>query len=203
MPTHRRHLLITLVASAAGPVLLSGCAGLGGPTVITLGEAELVGLVNRAFPLQRRLLEVLDVQLSAPHLHLLPERNRLAVDLTLTTQERLLGGSGRGRLGFDSALRWEPADATVRLNQVRVQQLGFDSGGAPALDAVAASPSASGPASGAQRLGRTLAERLLEDLVIYRLSPERQASLRQLGLQPGAVTVTARGVEITLSRSAG
>ena len=37
-----------------------------------------------------------------------------------------------------------------------------------------------------------LAERMLENQSIYKLSPERLASLRQMGLQPGAVTVTAR-----------
>ena len=46
---------------------------------------------------------------------------------------------------------------------------------------------------------RILAERALEDLAVYRLSADRQATLRQWGVQPGAVTVTARGVEITLA----
>lgn len=204
--TRRRALLITLAGlPGAGTLLLgSGCAGLGGPTVITLGETELAGLVGRAFPLQRRVLELLDVQMSAPRLRLLPERNRLAVDLALQTQERLLGHSGRGQLQFDSALRWEAQDASIRLTQVRVQQIGFDGGGLPAgAAAAAAALPASGPASASQRLGRALAERMLEDLTVYRVSTERQASLRQMGLQPGAVTVTARGVEITLARSGG
>jgi len=42
---------------------------------------------------------------------------------------------------------------------------------------------------------------MLEDLPIHRLSAERLAALRQWGLQPGAVTVTARGVELTLARA--
>jgi hypothetical protein len=43
-----------------------------------------------------------------------------------------------------------------------------------------------------------LAEKLLEDLVIYRLPADKLEQLRRLGVAPGAVSVTSRGVEITL-----
>ena len=193
------------------------CAGLTGPTVITLTEAELASLIARSFPITRRVLEVIDVQMLAPRLRLLPAQNRLAVDLTVASQERIFGKMGRGHLVFDSALRFEPRDATVRLTQVRVQQLTLDMGGAlPAgvgapdtavLPAVASAPpdataaSQAGPTGPAARLGTALAARALEDLSIYRVPADRLASLRQLGLQPGAVTITARGLEITLARA--
>lgn len=212
--THHRRTFLRRGAALTLPGVplawLGGCAGLGGPTVITLGEAELAQLVSRAFPLQRRLFELLEVDLAAPAVRLQPERNRLAVALDIAAQERLFSKAAKGRLVFDSALRYEPVDASVRLQQVRVSQLSLD-GGAVVPGAVAAAlPAAAAPAPGAsapatslsQRLGQALAERMLENLSIYRLSPERLASLRQLGLQPGAVTVTARGVEITLARAA-
>jgi hypothetical protein len=212
---NRRNLLRLLarVAPLAAMTWITGCAGVLGPQVITLSEAELAGLINRAFPMQKRLLELLDVQLAAPRLRLLPERNRLALDLTLSTQERLSGKSARARLAFDSALRYAPGDATVRLTQVQVQRLEVEAGtvlatppGASSSTSAGASPSASAAAAAsaqagaAGRIGNALAERVLEDLVIYRVSAERLASLRQLGLQPGAVTVTVRGLEITLAR---
>lgn len=188
---------------------LAGCANLGGPSVVTLGQADLNALMGRAFPVQKRVLELIDVTLSAPSLQLLPERNRIAVVLALASQERVFGLAGRGRLDFDSALRYEPRDATLRLTQVRVQQLTLE-GGLPQPPAAAASAasgssttsSASSPAANRlARLGSALAERALDELVLYTVPAERLASLRQLGLQPGAVTVTARGVEITLARS--
>ena len=233
---NRRHALITLTASATGllTVQMVGCAGLVGPTVITLSEAEIAALIERSFPLTRRVLEVLDVQLQAPRLHLLPAQNRLAVDLTVQTQDRLFGKTGRGQLLFDSALRYDPRDATVRLTQVRVQQVNLSAGSAvttaagpplaphpapipprnpppvpPLLPALsgpigpagpAGPPGPPGPPSTSTRLGNALAERVLDDLVIYRVPADRLASLRQLGLQPGAVTITARGLEITLAR---
>jgi hypothetical protein len=187
---------------------LAGCAGMGGPTVITLTESDLASLVTRAFPVQRRVLDLLDVTLTTPTLRLQPERNRLALVLDLASQERLFGKSAKGRLAFDSALRYEPSDASVRLVQVKVQQLSFEGGAAvpgalaAALPAPApATAGASAPSGIAQRLGQALAERMLENLSIYKLSPERLASLKTLGLQPGAVTVTSRGVEITLAKA--
>lgn len=190
----RRHWLLTL-ASAALP-LLSGCAGLGGPRVITLDEAELSRLVARAFPMNRRLLELLDLQLSAPRLQLLPDSNRLAVALAVAAEDRVFGGIGRGELAFDSALRWSPEDATLRLAQVRVRRIELMASGDPRG---AAREPAFTLAGGARRIGQALAELVLEDLAVYRLSAERQQQLRRQGLQPGAVTVTARGVEITLA----
>lgn len=193
----RRHFCAVGACAAlplAGMTGLTGCASPGAPRVITLSEVELAALVGRAFPLNQRVLELLDVQLAAPQLRLLPERNRLAVDLSLSSRERLRGTEARGRLVFDSALRYEPQDASVRLTQVRVQQVQLDSAGpsptAPAADRLTGNT---------QRLAQVLVERALEDLAVYRISAERQASLRQWGVQPGAVTVTARGLEITLA----
>jgi len=214
---NRRFALTALTVAAAPLGLLVACSGLTGPTVITLTEAELAALIARSFPITRRVLEVIDVQMMAPRLRLLPAQNRLAVDLTVASQERIFGKTGRGQLVFDSALRFEPRDASVRLTQVRVQQFNLDTGGAlpaglgaPAVPVVPVAPSAQPGAAGASqagptgpgaRLGTALAERALEDLSIYRVPADRLASLRQLGLQPGAVTITARGLEITLARA--
>ncbi len=188
MPLSRRDGLVRAASLIALPAWLAGCASLGGPTVITLGQPELNSLLERSFPLQRRLLDWLDVSLSRPTLQLLPERNRIAVAVAVLTQERLSARSARLALGFDSALRYEPRDASLRLNAVRVQRLGLDS-------AASVGP----PAGFLARLGQALAEQALENLALYSVPADRLAALRRLGLQPGAVTVTARGVEITLA----
>ena len=201
-PLSRRHLVALAGLASLGSALLgglAGCAGLGGPQVITLGQAELDKLLARKFPMTRRVLELLDVTLSAPRLQLLPERNRIAVLLDLASRERLSGLAGRARLDFDSALRYEPRDATLRLTQVRVQQLSLDGGGPPGP--AATTPAGPGAASLLARLGQSLVETALEDLTLYSVPAERLADLRRLGLVPGAVTVTARGVEITLAKS--
>ena len=189
---NRRNLMAAMSAAAAAG--LAGCAGLGVPTVITLSETELRLLLAGVFPIQRRVLELLDLELTAPMLRLLPAQNRLALTLNLSSRERLSGKVGSGHLGFDSMLRYDARDASVRLTQVRIDRLSFEAG------AAAASKPSAEPGNVA-RIGQALAERAFEDLVIYRVSAERQATLRQLGLQPGSVTVTARGLEITLARA--
>ena len=71
----RRRLLLPLAAA-----LLASCAGLGGPKVITLDEAELARLVARHFPLERRAFELIELRVEAPQMALLPQSNRLATE---------------------------------------------------------------------------------------------------------------------------
>ena len=113
------------------------------------------------------------------------ELNRLGSTFDLSAADRLFGKAVQGTLGIDCALRFEPADDSIRLTQVAVQQFQFDSGGS------ALPPQA-------RRIGALLAERMLEDLAIYRLKPEQAERLRAAGLRAGTVAVTSRGVEVTL-----
>lgn len=165
---------------------LVACAGLMGPPKVTLSQSEIEGLVQRNFPIDRLLMEIFDVTVHAPRVQLVPERNRLAAVVDVRARNRLFAGTWQGQLHFDAALRWEPRDQTVRLSQVRVQDLALAQPGALNRSTL-------------ERLGAAVAERVLEDSSIYRLSAERAAQMHKLGVEPGAVTVTSRGVEITFA----
>jgi Protein of unknown function (DUF1439) len=167
--------------------LLLACSQLGGPRVITLSEADIATRLARVFPLDQRLLEVLDVRVQTPQVRLLPETNRLATELDLQATDRLFGRSTGGHLAMDSALRYDAQEGAVRLSHVRVSQLRLDSGEARLQGF-------------ADRLAPLIAEKLLENLAIYRFKPEDLQKVEASGLQPGAVTVTARGVEVTLAK---
>jgi hypothetical protein len=169
-------------------VLLAGCAGMGVPRSITLGEAELQAQLARRFPMQRSLLDTFELQLSDPTLRLDAPARRLATELTLRGSDRRSGRSLQGRLALDYGLRFEPADASIRLVQPRIESLQFEP--EPGL-----SPRRS---EMAQRVGIALAERLLEDLVLYRVPPERLERLKAAGFRPGTLQVTPAGVEITI-----
>ena len=180
MPNRRAALSALTFAVAAA---LAGCAGLGWPRNVTLSQADLQRAIERQFPHQRRVLEVIDINVARPTLRLLPERNRIATDLDLAASERLSGRSVRGSLSLDYALRYEPGDASVRLTQVRVQEAKLDLG--------------AGPLSGASaRVGALLAERLLDDFVLYRADPERLKTIQRLGIQAADIAVTDRGIEL-------
>ncbi|HOM15347.1 MAG TPA: hypothetical protein PLB41_18750 [Rubrivivax sp.] len=173
-------------ALALAALLLAGCAGV--PRSITLSEAELQAQLARRFPLQRSVLDSIELQLSDPVLRLDAPANRLATELTLQGSERRSGRSVQARLALDYGLRWEPSDGSVRLVQPRVRSLQF-------ADAALGSTRR---AELLQRMGITLAERLLDDLVLYRVPEARLQTLRAAGYRPGALQVTPAGLEITI-----
>ncbi|HMO48968.1 MAG TPA: DUF1439 domain-containing protein [Rubrivivax sp.] len=174
-------------ALAAAAALLGGCAALL-PASIVVSEAELQAQLQRRFPLQRSLLDSVDLELADPRVRLDASAQRIATELTLRGSERRSGRGLQGRLALDYALRYERADASVRLVQPRVQSLQFDE--APGLSGRRA--------ESLQRIGLALAERLLDDLVLYRVPPQRLERLRRAGVQPGVLQVTPEGLEITL-----
>jgi len=165
---------------------ISGCANMGGPRTITLTQAELAQLLEKQFPLDRRMMEVLDVQVSSPRLKLLPESNRLATELDVTARDRLFGRALSGALALDYALRYDEVENAIRLTQVRVNR----------FELTAVPENMRGVAN---RLGALLAEQLLNDFAIYRVKPETLKAAGVMGVKPGAVTVTSRGVELTLA----
>lgn len=181
--TRRRLIGAALLLPLLGAI--GGCAGLGGPRVVTLDEAELAALVEKQFPFDRRLLEIVDLRVSAPSLRLVPERNRLASELQLRLSDRLYGQALEGRVALDYALRWDAAAQALRLADVRVGTV--ELGGATGTLGAAA-----------RGLGPLLAEQLLADAVIWRPRPEDLADRLGGRWQPGAVDVTRRGVEIRL-----
>jgi hypothetical protein len=163
-------------------MLLAACATLD-PRHVTLSGAEVQSLVERRFPRQQRVMELLDVTLANPVVKLVPERNRLATTMDLQASERLSGRALRGSLALDHSLRFEASDATVRLANVKVEDMKLELAGTPL----------SGQAA---RLGALLAERALDDFVIYRVSDERRQTMARLGVNNADVAVTARGIEL-------
>jgi hypothetical protein len=169
-------------------LLLTACVGLGVPSSITLGEAELQAQLDKRFPMQRSLLDTFELNLYEPRLRLDPQARRLATDLALRASDRRSGRSVQGRLALDYALRYEPSDATIRMVRPRIESLALDT----------ASGLAPHQAELVQRMGMALAERLLDDLVLYRVPVERLDRLKAAGLRPGTLQVTPKGVEITI-----
>ena len=174
-------------AATLAALLLAACAGLV-PRAIVLSESELQAQLDRRFPLQRSLLDSFELELSDPRMQLEASSGRLTTELTLRGSDRRSGRSLQGRLALDYALRYEPADGSVRLVQPRVQSLQFDD--TPGLS--------SRRSENMQRMGIVLAERLLDDLVLYRVPAQRLETLRRAGYRPGTLQLTPAGLEITI-----
>ncbi len=169
-------------ALIAAMFMLAACASIDRRHV-TLSPAEVQALVERQFPRQQRVMDLLDVNLANPVVTLVPERSRLATAMDLAASERLSGRTLRGRFAIDHSLRFEPGDATVRLTSVKVEDMNLELAGTPL-------------SGQARRLGALLAGRLLDDFVIYRVSDERRQTMARLGVNNADVAVTSRGIEL-------
>lgn len=185
-PLTRRHLGQALLGGFALQAL-SACSN---PAVqlltsrrIQLSSDQLQAALSQRFPMEQRVAEVLDVRLSAPRLRLLPEAGRLATELKLDITERLLQSTYPASLALDFGLRFQPSDRTVRLRDVRVQQLVFTRL-APAYQELM------------NRYAPRLAERALQDQVLHQISESDWNTLQMLGLQPGEFKVTPQGLSL-------
>jgi len=126
------------------------------------------------------------VRVTGPRVRLLPESNRLATEMQVSTTERVGGQVYNGRIAVNYALRYDDAAQAIRLSQVRVIQFHLDNLPAPKQAAI-------------NRLGGLIAEQLLDNVALYRFKPADLKSAEGKGYRPGSVTVTSRGVEIALA----
>jgi hypothetical protein len=164
---------------------LAGCAQVLGPQTLTWSEADVNAMLAKRFPMDRRVLELLDVNVTQPAVKLLPGTNRLATDVHIQAVDRMFGSVFHGRITMESGLRYEPADHTIRLVDVRLGNFSLDKTG-------------TAPRVPLQRLGAALVESILDDAVIHRVSDEKLARIAQFGYQPETLHVTDRGLELTV-----
>ncbi|VVE67246.1 hypothetical protein PCA31118_02528 [Pandoraea captiosa] len=177
-----RRRWLTMTGAAAVAAGLAACAGLPFGNDYTFSESQLQRALERKFPFDRRVLAVLDVNLSHPRLTLLPDRNRLAVAVDATVTHPLGGAPLTGTLAIDSALAYDPATLSVVLRDPEVETFTID--GLPErwsrqLNAA----------------GALIATQLLQGAPIYTFKPE-QLNIGGAIRQPGAITVLAHGVNV-------
>lgn len=184
IPTRRFALALAAAALVTG---LSGCALLQpGPRTVQMSEQQLASLIARQFPFNSRYLEVFDIELAAPRVSLMPAENRIGTEMSYTLGAGLFTSREfQGTLNLSYGLRFEPSDRSVRLADVRVER--FQVPGVPTAYE-----------RRANRLGGLLAEGLLKDFVLYRLTDEDLKGPTQWGYQPGAMTVVPGGLQLRL-----
>jgi hypothetical protein len=82
---------VATIAAAALASGLTGCAGLIGSHDVEISESQLTLLLARQFPMERKVLEVIDLNVANPQIHLLPETNRIGTELDVSALDRLFG----------------------------------------------------------------------------------------------------------------
>ena len=183
-----RRMAFAAAAAAASVAALAliGCASLIGTRDVDISESQLNLLLARQFPMERKVLEVIDLNISNPQIHLLPQANRVGTELDVSALDRLFGSTAMGHVSLDYGLRFQPSDHTIRMTQVRVRELTLSSGSNNLRGA-------------SQRIGGLVAENALENLVLYRMKPAQADEMDRLNLVASPITVTAAGLHMSVS----
>lgn len=167
-------------------LVLSGCAALApSPRTYTVSPTQLLELIAKKFPFNSRVGELLDLEVLAPRLKLLPESNRIATELDVAVSERLFRNSFQGQLAMDYGLRFEPSDNSIRMTGVKVNRLRF-SGVPEWYESVV------------NGLAPFLAERLLNDFSLHQISPKDLQGVQGWGYTPDSFKITPEGLSISL-----
>jgi hypothetical protein len=149
----------------------------------TVSREQLQAALAQRFRLHYPVQGLLDLELRSPQLQLLPDQNRLSVELAVQASGPALQRSHAGSFAVSFALRYEPADRTIRATQLRLQRLQF-----PSLQpGVVALINGYAPA---------LAQQSMQEVVVHQLQPKDLALADVMGLQPGSITVTEAGLAI-------
>ncbi len=191
-----RRRAVARMASAAGALcagvlaVLSGCASLVGTHDVDISESQLGVLMARQFPMERKVMEVIDLNITNPVLTLIPQSNRVATELDVTAVDRVFGSTALGHVRLDYGLRFQPSDHTIRMTEVRVRDLTLSSG-------------SSNLHGTAQRIGGLVAENALENLVLYRMKPAQADEMDRLNLVASPITVTPLGLHMSVSPRQG
>jgi hypothetical protein len=177
--------LLALPLARLRPAFAADGDGATLPPGITIPPEQMQRAVAQHFPRRFPVQGLLNLDLQAPLLQLLPALNRVGAEMAVSAAGPALNRRHEGSLGFDFALRYEPRDNTLRAVQLRVQRLKFPSLRAEVVEML----NAYAPA---------LAEQSVHELVLHQLSDKDLAMATLLGLRPGAITVTDAGLRIAL-----
>lgn len=180
-PHPARRTLFWLAAMLAGATLLSSCASVLGPRQVELPLHKLQSSLDKRFPINERLLDIFDVQLTRPQLSLVPDQDRvaLAVDASVAPP---FARAWAGNVAFSGRLYIDPGRAAVMMAEPRVDRLQLGN------------PDAERQLT---RVANTLIDTVARDMPVYAFD---QSDLRYAGVQfvPTRIQTTRTGLLVTL-----
>lgn len=184
VPTFTRRRLTQLAGALAAGVVLAGCSALSGPRQVEIPLAKLQAGLDRRFPMDNRLFELLDLRLSHPRLSLQPEADRVAVGLEAYVAPPFMQQAFTGALSVSGRLYVDAARGAVMMTEPRVENFvlsGIEGGRQQQLKGAA----------------NKLMDKLVRDVPVYNF---RLEDLRYAGVQfvPTRLRTTRTGVMVTL-----
>ncbi|MEG0923062.1 MAG: hypothetical protein RSG22_16865 [Comamonas sp.] len=181
----RRTWLGWLAAVAALPSWAADKALPQGARSISIGQAALQTAVAAKFPLARSWQGMVVIQLQKPVVQLLADSNSLRAVIDIWVTEKLMGTEYPGQMTLDFGLAYSDADTTIRMHNVRVQQLNMQG-----------VPSQYQPMF--QTYAPRLAEQVLNGLLVYELPASQRMLLQGLGYTVYAIDVQSDKLRVVL-----
>jgi hypothetical protein len=182
----RRRFLVACVAAAGVSVSLAACASTFPfiPDHYTFSRGDVQKAVARKFPYQKTVAQVVDVSLVNPVVGLLPDRNRVAVQLDARFVSPFLRAPVNGKFTVSGQLAYDAPSRSVVLKAPTVDNLALD-GDAQAYT---------------QQIGAAagmIATQLLTDYPIYTFKPE-QLQFAGVNYEPGTITILTNGIRVAI-----
>jgi hypothetical protein len=176
----RRLAMAALACWPAAPLLATEEEG--ARPRLRISAAQLYEALSARFPVRLGFGGVLELQVSAPRLLLLPARNKLgaALQAQIAGLPRQQGTAGELEIVF--APRYEPSDQTVRGREAEILDLRWPGLPPETLQSLRALLPAM-----AQQVG---------ELVLHRMAPRELALPETMGFEPGELQVDPDGVTI-------
>jgi len=176
-----RRRLLTLGAAVVGAGLLASCSSLIGPRQVEIPLHKLQAGLDRRFPINERLLELFDVQLTKPQLALQPEQDRVALNVEASVAPPF-ARAWTGNVAFSGRLYVDPGRAAVMMAEPRVDHLRLGN------------PEAERQLT---RVANGLIDTVARDMPVYTFE---QRDLRYAGVQfvPTRIQTTRNGLTVTL-----
>jgi hypothetical protein len=180
---HRRlfYGIFRYIGIAAIALSSFACGTLTAQPRFEVSKDQLQQVVAKRFPMRYPVVGLLDLVVQAPEIQLLPETNRLNATMQVEASGAALHRKQAGTFEVEFALRYEVSDRTLRATTIRFKRLNF--------------PSLRSEASEMLNLyGQTLSEKALMEVALHQLRTQDLAMTDALGLQPGSITVTDKGL---------
>ena len=181
--TSLRSFMKTATIAVLAGSMLASCSTLIGPRDVTVSLAKMQQGLERRFPIDKRVLSVLEVKVSNPQLSLQPERERVGLSVDAAVTPPFIRQHWRGNLAISGRLRLDPQRNAVYLLDASVDRVSID-----------------GMDESQQRqfakVASLVADQLMHETPIYTFKPEE---LRYAGVQfvPTQLRTTANGLVVT------
>lgn len=104
-------------------LLLISCATLMGPRDVNLPQSKLQASLDRKFPFTQRYYQIFDVTLRNPQLALLPETNRIGLNVDAVLAVPFANKSWQGNMALSGGLLIDQARQAIVLTDTRIDRL--------------------------------------------------------------------------------